>query len=131
MSVKIARMQSGEDVIADIKEVRADVDAAVPLAYEFVQAYSVVIEQPEQQVTFLAEEGEPEPDQEIDLANVQLRLYPWSPLTIGRNIVTINSVVSISDPHENVRDMYHKTLKKHKPLEMSVYFDEVDENARD
>lgn len=131
MSVKIARMQSGEDVIADIKEVRADATTAVPLAYEFVQAYSVMIEQPSDQVTFLAEEGEAEPAQEVDLANVQLRLYPWSPLTTGRNIVTINSVVSISDPHENVMDIYHKTLKKYKPAAMSVYFDEVDDHARD
>lgn len=131
MSVKIARMQSGEDVIADIKEVRADVDTAVPIAYEFVQAYSVMIEQPTEQYTFLVEHGETEPSQEVDLKDVQLRLYPWSPLTTGRNIVTINSVVSISDPHENVLDVYHKTLKKYKPAAMSVYFDEVDDHARD
>ena len=131
MSIKIARMQSGEDVIADIKEVRADANTANPIAYEFVQAYSVLIEQPSYQVTFLAEEGESEPAQEIDLANVQLRLFPWSPLTTGRNIVTINSVVSISDPHQNVMDIYHKTLQKYKPASMSVYFDEVDDHARD
>jgi len=131
MSVKIARMQNGEDVIAEIKEVRATADSAVPIAYEFVQPYSILIERPSQEYSFLVEEGEVEPSEEIDLKDVQLRLYPWSPLTTGRSIVTINSVVSLSDAHQNVLDAYHKTLKKYKPAAMSVYFDEIDDHARD
>ena len=38
MTVKIARMQSGEDVIADIKEVRESPEATKALAYDFVDA---------------------------------------------------------------------------------------------
>ena len=124
MSVKVARMQNGEDVIADIKEVRADSDSPHPIAYEFVHAFTVIIQESEEskQPQFLVE-GQVAPVQEIDLANSQLKLYPWSPLTLGRNIVTINSVVSIGDPHKNVLKIYEETLEKLKPINMSVYQD--------
>ena len=129
MSVKIARMQSGEDVIADVKEVRASDDHTLPLAYQFTQPYSVVIEQPaDKMFEFQGEETVPD---EMDLSDVQIKLYPWSPLTVGNNIVSVMSVVSLGDPHENVSESYKAILKSHKPAGMSVYFDEEDATARD
>lgn len=129
MSVKVVRMQSGEDVIADVKEVRASDESAVPLAYQFTQPYSVVIEQPaDKMFDFQGEESDPD---EMDLTDVQIKLFPWSPLTIGNNIVSVVSVVSIGDPHENVESSYYAILGKHKPAGMSVYFDEEDDTARD
>ena len=75
MSVKIARMRSGEDVIADVKEVRASEDHTLPLAYQFTQPYSVVIEQPaDKMFDFQGEETVPD---EMDLSDVQIKLYPW------------------------------------------------------
>lgn len=124
MSVKVARMQNGEDVIADIKEVRAQADAPQPIAYEFVNAFSVIIQESEESKApqYLIE-GQVTPVQEIDLANSQLKLYPWSPLTLGRNIVTINSVVSLGDPHKNVLKVYSDALEKLRPTNMSIYQD--------
>ena len=129
MSVKVVRMQSGEDVIADVKEVRASDESAVPLAYPFTQPYSVVLEQPaDQMFEFQGEETAPD---EMDLSNVQVKLFPWSPLTVGNSIVSVVSVVSIGDPHENIEESYYKILGKHKPAGMSVYFDEEDNSARE
>jgi hypothetical protein len=122
-------MQSGEDVIADIREVRASEDHTLPLAYQFNQPYSVVIEQPaDKMFDFQGEETVPD---EMDLADVQIKLFPWSPLTVGSNIVSVVSVVSLGDPHENVVESYKAILKSHKPAGMSVYFDEQDATARD
>ena len=72
MSVRVARMQNGEDVIADIKEIRPDATGK-----EF---------------------------------------FPWSPLSTGRNIVTLYSVVAISEPHSNVVDGWQQAIKKYKEI---------------
>ena len=56
MSVKVARMANGEDVIADIKEVRnSEGDDARVLAYEFIDSFSIQLEMNDQE--FLVEEA--------------------------------------------------------------------------
>ena len=42
MTVKIARMQNGEDVVADIKEIRPE-EGKSAIAYEFLNAFTVQI----------------------------------------------------------------------------------------
>ena len=39
--IKIARMQNGEDVVADVKEIRANETDTQALAYEFENAFTV------------------------------------------------------------------------------------------
>ena len=108
MTVKIARMANGEDVIADIKEVRSgEGDDARILAYEFVEAYSVTLETDEQDflVESLDEELPPETPQ---LNNIRMRFFPYFPLTVGSNFITLNAVVSIADPHLEVLKRYNQ-----------------------
>lgn len=87
MSVRVARMQNGEDVIADIKEIRPDATGKTAIAYEFIDAFTVTILR---QVEDMFQEGD-KVDME-SLGNIELEFFPWSPLSTGRNIVTLYSV---------------------------------------
>ena len=111
MAVKVARMQSGEDVIADIKEIRESPQSTKALAYEFEQAFTIqIMQNPED---YFEEQGK---DPLEALKDMQLQFFPWSPLTKGRNLVTLLSVVAISDPHDNVMQGYNDVLEKTKKL---------------
>ena len=88
MAIKIARMQSGEDVIADIKEIRESSESTKALAYEFEEAFTIqIMQNPED---YFQEEGK---DPIESLQDMQIQFFPWSPLTKGRNLVTLLSVV--------------------------------------
>ena len=50
------------------------------------------------------------------LGDIKLEFFPWSPLATGRNIVTLYSVVSISDAHSNVLEGWKQSLEKYKSL---------------
>ena len=111
MAIKIARMQSGEDVIADIKEIRESPTSTKALAYEFGEAFSIqIMQNPED---YFEEQGK---DPLESLKDMQIQFFPWSPLTKGRNLVTLLSVVAISDPHERVLEGYNEVLEKTKRL---------------
>ena len=45
MSVKVVRMQNGEDVITDVKEIRPE-EGKSAIAYEFLDAFTVTILRP-------------------------------------------------------------------------------------
>jgi hypothetical protein len=47
---------------------------------------------------------------------MQIQFFPWSPLTKGRNLVTLLSVVAISDAHDRVMQGYQEVLEKFKKL---------------
>ena len=118
--IKIARMQSGEDVVADVKEIRANESDTRALAYEFDNAFTVTLLQSSSNMfddvqTDQYQDEEP-PDPLDQLSDLRLQFFPWAPLTNGRNIVTLYSVVSMSDPHQNVMEGYHNALEKFKQL---------------
>ncbi len=110
MSVKVVRMQNGEDVVADVKEIRPEQGKSA-IAYEFLDAFTVTMIRDTEEM-FQEEAVDP-----IDsLGNIRLEFFPWSPLTKGRDIVTLYSVVSIADPHENVMEGYSQALEKYNSL---------------
>ena len=110
MSVKVVRMQNGEDVITDVKEIRPE-DGKSAIAYEFLDAFTVTILRPTEDMF-----REEDMDAMDSLGDIQLEFFPWSPLATGRNIVTLYSVVSISDPHSNVLDGWKQAIEKYKSL---------------
>ena len=118
MTVKIARMQSGEDVIADIKEIRESPDATAALAYEFNEAWTVMVRRPAEEM-FLQEDSDPVES----LKDMQVEFFPWSPMTKGRSVVTLYSVVSLSEPHDNVLNGYQEILEKSKSLYTNAEID--------
>lgn len=110
MSVKVVRMQNGEDVVADVKEIRPESGKSA-IAYEFIDAFTVQILRSSEDM--FNETIETPMD---ELGEIDLEFFPWSPLATGRNIVTLYSVVSISDPHSNVLDGWKQSLEKYKSL---------------
>ena len=110
MSVKVVRMQSGEDIVANVKEIRPE-EGKSAIAYEFIDAFTVQILRSTEDM--FSEEVETPMD---ELGEIQLEFFPWSPLATGRNIVTLYSVVAISDPHSNVIDGWKQAIEKYKSL---------------
>ena len=108
MSVKVIRMQNGEDVVADVKEIHPESGKSA-IAYEFLDAMVVTILRSTEDM--FEEKTEME-----SLGDIKLEFFPWSPLATGRNIVTLYSVVSISDAHSNVLDGWKQSLEKYKSL---------------
>ena len=108
MSVKVVRMQNGEDVVADVKEIRPE-EGKSAIAYEFLDAMAV-------QILRSTEDMFEEKTDMESLGDIQLEFFPWSPLATGRNIVTLYSVVAISDPHINVIEGWQQALEKYKSL---------------
>jgi hypothetical protein len=81
MNVKLIRMWSGEDVVADLKDNLTDI---------------IVIENP-----IVA----------IPTGNGQMGFAPWSPLLKGKNEeleVNKKYVVYISEPQEDIADQYQQ-----------------------
>jgi|TARA_B100001093_G_scaffold143592_1_gene136155 hypothetical protein len=101
-------MQNGEDVVADVKEIRPE-EGKSAIAYEFINAMAV-------QILRSTEDMFEEKTDMESLGDIQLEFFPWSPLAIGRNIVTLYSVVAISDPHNNVIEGWQQAIEKYKSL---------------
>jgi len=119
MTIKIARMQNGEDVVANVKEVRANETDTQALAYEFENPFTVTLLQSATEMFDGQQDdvyGDAPPDPMDSLSDLRLQFFPWSPLSKGRNIVTLYSVVAMSDPHVNVMEGYHTALEKFKQL---------------
>ena len=108
MSVKVIRMQNGEDVVADVKEIRPESGKSA-IAYEFLDAMVVTILRSTEDM--FEEKTEME-----SLGDIKLEFFPWSPLATGRNIVTLYSVVAISDPHSNVIEGWQQAIAKYKSI---------------
>ena len=106
MSVKVVRMQNGEDVVADVKEIRLESGKSA-IAYEFIDAFTVQILRSSEDM--FNETIETPMD---ELGEIDLEFFPWSPLATGRNIVTLYSVVAISDPHSNVIEGWQQAIAK-------------------
>ena len=110
MSVKVVRMQNGEDIVADVKEIRPESGKSA-IAYEFLDAMVVTILRSTEDMFDETKSQDME-----SLGDIKLEFFPWSPLATGRNIVTLYSVVAISDPHSNVIEGWQQAIEKYKSL---------------
>jgi len=103
-------MQNGEDIVADVKEIRPESGKSA-IAYEFIDAMSVQILRSTEDMFDETKSQDME-----SLGDIKLEFFPWSPLATGRNIVTLYSVVAISDPHSNVIEGWQQAIEKYKSL---------------
>ena len=99
MTVKLAILKSGEDIVADIKEmIVGEGDDARVVGYVLTKPVGVSLNRKE--ITI---------DDEKE--TVQIRLFPWCPLTKNEKIpITADWVVTIVDPIEKVKQMYEKEV---------------------
>ena len=98
MTIKLALLKSGEEVIADIKEIIAE-DQKV-ISFLFSNPYVVKLITPQ----VLMEEIETAPEREYKVS-----FYPWMPLSFDKDIpVNTDWVVSIVEPVEMVKKSYEE-----------------------
>ena len=99
MTVKLAILKSGEDIVADIKEMLVgEGDDARVVGYVLTKPVGVSLNRKE--ITI---------DDEKE--TVQIRLFPWCPLTKNEKIpITADWVVTIVDPIDKLKQMYTKEV---------------------
>ena len=99
MTVKLAILKSGEDVVADIKEmVVGEGDDARVVGYVLTKPCRVTLDSKVIRVD----------DQED---HYQIKLFPWCPLSKNTKIpITADWVVTIVDPIDKIKQMYEKEV---------------------
>ena len=99
MTVKLAILKSGEDIVADIKEmVVGEGDNARVVGYILTKPCGVSLNSKPLQI-----------DEEKD--TYQIKLFPWCPLTKSEKIpITADWVVTIVDPIDKITQMYTKEV---------------------
>lgn len=101
MSIKVIKLKSGEDIVADVSEVQHK-DTGVRQAFIFDKAYAITIEK-------MFVEGTEERNQQY---TGRILLEKWQPLTHDDEIaVNPDWVVSIVEPIMSVLEAYGQTLK--------------------
>ena len=104
MSVKLVMLKSGEDIIADVKEIKS-VDREV-VGYYFHDPLIVKMYQPEEP-TVLNEEG----STRQYASKISVRFYPWIPLSEEKKVpCSADWVVTIVEPVQNVKALYQERL---------------------
>ena len=99
MTVKLAILKSGEDIVADIKEmVVGEGDDARVVGYFLTKPCGVSLNSKNIKI-----------DDEKD--TYQLKLFPWCPLTKQHKIpISADWVVTIVDPIDKITQMYTKEV---------------------
>ena len=99
MTVKLVILKSGEDIVADIKEmVVGEGDDARVVGYVLTKPCGVSLNSKAIKI-----------DDEKD--TYQLKLFPWCPLTKNEKIpITADWVVTIVDPIDKITEMYTKEV---------------------
>ena len=102
MTVKLAILKSGEDIIADIKEmIVGEGDDARVVGYHLNRPCGVSLNRKEISI-----------DDEED--KVQIRLFPWCPLTKQEKIpIPSDWVVTIVEPIDKITQMYKKEVLRY------------------
>ena len=101
MTVKLAILKSGEDVVADIKEmVVGEGDDARVVGYVLTKPCGVSLNSKAIKV-----------DNEEE--SYQIKIFPWCPLSKNTKIpITADWVVTIVDPVDKVKQMYETEVLK-------------------
>ena len=103
MTVKLAILKSGEDIIADIKEmVVGEGDDKKVVGYFLTRACGVSLSN-----QILKTDG-------VDQDSYKLKLFPWCPLSQDEVIpLTADWVVTIVEPIDKLKQMYEKKVLTH------------------
>lgn len=114
MSIKLAILKSGEQIISDIKEMLSPEQKVI--GYLLKKAYTVW-EDDTEEVEVLLEESEPE---NIDQNNVDIVMTKWIRLSKSDEImIPVDWVVTIVDPIDSLVEMYNSTFKENDSMPTS------------
>ena len=103
MTVKLALLKSGEEVISDIDEMMTDKKTVV--GYYFTNPSRAILTTPEIDV---------DEDQQPDKKPVSIKLIPWLPLADEEKIpVVADWVISIVAPQPKLKELYNKACENY------------------
>ena len=103
MTIKLALLKSGEEVISDIDEMVTDKQLVV--GYYFANPCRAVLTTPGIEV---------EEDQSSDKKPVSIKLLPWFPLANQEKIpVVADWVISIVEPQPKLKELYNKACENY------------------
>ena len=103
MSVKLVMLKSGEDIIADVKELKTEEGI---VGYYFQDPLIVKMYHPEEP-TVLSEDGSSREYESM----ISVQFYPWIPLSEESRIpCSADWVVTIVEPVKNVKKLYRESL---------------------
>ena len=103
MTIKLALLKSGEEVISDMDEMITDKQAVV--GYYFTNPCRAILTTPEIDV---------DEDQQPDKKPVSIKLIPWLPLADEEKIpVVADLVISIVEPQPKLKELYNKACENY------------------
>lgn len=104
MTVKLALLKSGEEIISDMSEMMSGQDGGGQVVGYFLNhPCRAVLTSPEIQVS---------DEQESERKPVAIRLIPWMPLSKDERIpVVADWVISIVEPQDKLLEMYNRAVK--------------------
>ena len=104
MTIKLALLKSGEEIISDMSEMMSGQDGGGQVVGYFLNhPCRAVLTSPEIQVS---------DEQESERKPVSIRLIPWMPLSKDERIpVVADWVISIVEPQDKLLEMYTKAVK--------------------
>ena len=103
MTVKLVMLKSGEDLVADVKEIKSNDDV---VGYYFDDPLIVRISESEEP-TVLNEEG----SLTQYSSKINVTFYPWIPLSADQKIpCSADWVITIVEPMENLKKLYLERL---------------------
>ena len=103
MAVKLVMLKSGEDLIADVKEIKSNDDV---IGYYFDNPFIIKMYQPEEP-TLLKEDG----SKKGYTSKFNVRFYPWIPLSNDKTVpCSADWVVTIVEPLEKLTKQYEENV---------------------
>ena len=125
MSVKLVMLKSGEDIIADVKEIKSSDEV---VGYYFEDPLILKLYQPEEPQV-LNEEGS---SKEYS-SKINVTFYPWVPLAAESKIpCSADWVVTIVEPVQNVKALYQERLDgRHKGNQSPIVVQSGDSSIGD
>ena len=110
MTVKLVMLKSGEDIIADVKEIKSEQDV---VGYFFHDPLIVKMYSPEEPVVLSEESGvesEHGTTKEIS-SKVGITFYPWVPLSAEKKIpCSADWVITMVEPIQNLKKLYQEKI---------------------
>ena len=110
MTVKLVMLKSGEDIIADVKEIKSEEDV---IGYFFHDPLIVKMYSPEEPVVLSEEngvEGDHGTTKEIS-SKVGITFYPWVPLSAEKKIpCSADWVITMVEPMQNLKKLYQEKI---------------------
>ena len=110
MTVKLVMLKSGEDIIADVKEIKSNEEV---IGYFFHDPFIVKMYSPDKPVVLSEEtgvEGAHGKTKEIS-SRIGITFYPWVPLSADSKIpCSADWVITITEPLDNLRQLYKEKI---------------------